>query len=294
MQLLDGRSLSRRLLAGLAERLRHIRQENQKVPHLAAILVGNDPASHTYVQSKMKACETVGIQSTLIRHDAQVSAEALMECIHRLNADSSVDGILLQLPLPAHLPAEVIASGIAPEKDVDGFHFVNAGKMLKGLPCPLPATPYGILLLLEHYGIETAGKHCVIVGRSDIVGRPLSVLLSRNASPGNCTVTLCHSKTRQLESHCRAADLLVAAIGRPNFITANMVKEGAVVIDVGINRIADASRASGYRLAGDVHFDEVAPRSSAITPVPGGVGPMTIAALLYNTMYVAGYSVHNA
>ncbi|MDW8394401.1 MAG: bifunctional 5,10-methylenetetrahydrofolate dehydrogenase/5,10-methenyltetrahydrofolate cyclohydrolase [Chitinophagales bacterium] len=289
MQLLDGRALSGQLQQKLARVTETLKQQDKPLPHLVAILVGNDAASHTYVRSKIKACERVGIRSTLIRLEENVSEFSLTDTISRLNADPSVHGILLQLPLPPHLPADVLTHHIAPEKDVDGFHFINAGKMLKGLPCPLPATPYGILLLLEHYRIETSGKHCVIVGRSDIVGRPLSVLLSRNHYPGNCTVTLCHSKSENLSDHCRSADLLIAAIGKPNFIQASMVKPGATVIDVGINRIADSSHPGSYRLVGDVDFNAVAPICSHITPVPGGVGPMTIAALLLNTFYVAGY-----
>ncbi|MCS6990385.1 MAG: bifunctional methylenetetrahydrofolate dehydrogenase/methenyltetrahydrofolate cyclohydrolase FolD [Chitinophagales bacterium] len=289
MQRLDGRSLAAQLQRQLAQRVHELKQQQKPVPHLAAILVGDDAASRTYVKAKIKACAEIGINSSLIHFDQDVSEQTLIKKICDLNNDPTVHGILLQLPLPGHLNAAAVMATIAPEKDVDGFHVVNAGKLLKGMPAPLPATPYGILLLLQHYRVPTEGKHCVIVGRSDIVGRPLSILLSRNAYPGNCTVTLCHSKTQDLAAHCRCADLLVAAIGKPNFITADMVKPGAVVIDVGINRIADSPNPLGYRLVGDVDFERVAPLCSYITPVPGGVGPMTIAALLLNTFHLAGY-----
>ena len=256
----------------------------KKTPHLAAVLVGNNPASESYVGSKIKACEKVGFKSTLVRLETSISQEELLAEVRKLNNDADIDGILVQLPLPAQVDEEKITEAISPEKDVDGFHPVNIGRMVKGLPAHLPATPYGILLLLERYKIETAGKHCVVVGRSNIVGTPISILLSRNTYPGNCTVTITHSKTKNLKEICRQADILIAAIGRPDFITADMVKEGAVVIDVGINRVEDPSKKSGFRLKGDVDFENVSGKCSYITPVPGGVGPLTIAALMLNTV----------
>jgi len=255
----------------------------KKVPHLAAILVGSNGASETYVAAKVKACEEVGFRSTLIRLEEETTENKLLGQIENLNTDPDVDGILVQLPLPHHIAEENVINAIDPDKDVDGFHPVSVGKMVQGIPTFVPATPHGIMLLLEHYKIETRGKHAVVVGRSNIVGRPMSILLSGNTEPGNCTVTICHSQTQDLKSFCREADILVAALGRPEFITADMVREGAVVIDVGITRMADASRKSGFRLRGDVQFDTVSPKTSWITPVPGGVGPMTIAALLRNT-----------
>jgi methylenetetrahydrofolate dehydrogenase (NADP+)/methenyltetrahydrofolate cyclohydrolase len=284
MQLLDGKTLSQTLQQEIAGEVKKIIAAGNKPPHLAAVLVGNNPASEAYVGSKIKACESIGFKSTLLRFDPSITHQALLDEVKKLNNDADVNGILVQLPLPAHIDEEIITEAISPVKDVDGFHPVNIGRMVKGLPCHLPATPYGILLLLERYKIETAGKHCVVVGRSNIVGTPVSILLSRNTYPGNCTVTVCHSRTKNLNDISLEADILIAAIGKPDYITEGMVKEGAVVIDVGINRVEDNSKKSGFRLKGDVDFDHVAPKSSFITPVPGGVGPMTIAALLKNTL----------
>lgn len=293
MQILDGKLVSAAIKAQLAEKVAEIKLTGKKVPHLAAILVGNDPASETYVASKVKSCAEIGYNSTLLRFDAQISEKHLLDNITSLNENADIDGILVQLPLPKHINEELVINTIDPSKDVDGFHPVNVGKMVSGLPTFIPATPYGIMLMLEHYKIATKGKHAVVIGRSHIVGTPMSILLSRNSYPGNCTVTLCHSNTANLTEICLQADIIIAAIGRPNFVTAHMVKEGAVIVDVGINRIADASKKSGFRLVGDVQFDEVAPKCSYITPVPGGVGPMTIAALLKNTYHASlGQKVH--
>ncbi|NDC79410.1 MAG: bifunctional 5,10-methylene-tetrahydrofolate dehydrogenase/5,10-methylene-tetrahydrofolate cyclohydrolase, partial [Chitinophagia bacterium] len=282
MQLLDGKSVSlavRKDLAALVEK--HV-GNGGKTPHLAAILVGDNGASQTYVASKVKACEEVGFRSTLVRLPGDVAEETLLEHIRACNEDPDIDGILVQLPLPGHISEQRVIETIRVEKDVDGFHPESVGRMVQGLPAFLPATPYGILLLLEHYRIETKGMHAVVIGRSNIVGRPMSVLLSRNDYPGNCTVTLCHSHTRNLKELCLGADIIVAALGKPGFLTGDMVKEGAVVVDVGITRVPDPDRKSGFAIRGDVDFDSVAPRCSHITPVPGGVGPMTIAALLRN------------
>jgi methylenetetrahydrofolate dehydrogenase (NADP+)/methenyltetrahydrofolate cyclohydrolase len=284
MQILDGKLASRAIRERIRKSVAAIRAQGGKTPHLAAILVGHNGASETYVAAKVKDCEEVGFDSTLLRLDELVSEQNLINHIGVLNDDPAIDGILVQLPLPAHIREEIIISSIDPDKDVDGFHPVSIGKMVNGLPTFIPATPFGIMLLLEQYGIETSGKTAVVLGRSHIVGTPMSILLSRNSPYGNCTVTLCHSRTRNVEDICRGADILVAALGKPEFVTASMVKEGAVVIDVGITRIPDDSRKNGYRLAGDVKFDEVSPKCSFITPVPGGVGPMTRAALLQNTL----------
>ncbi|HVZ56361.1 MAG TPA: tetrahydrofolate dehydrogenase/cyclohydrolase catalytic domain-containing protein, partial [Chitinophagaceae bacterium] len=248
-----------------------------------AILIGTNGASETYVAAKVKACEEVGFKSTLLRFEESISEVKLLDTIQELNADPDVDGILVQLPLPGHISDEQVINTIHPDKDVDGFHPVNVGRMVQGLPAFVSATPHGIILLLEHYQVETKGRHAVVIGRSNIVGRPMSILLSANTNPGNCTVTLCHSHTRNLREICLQADIVVAALGRPEFVTADMVRDGAVVIDVGITRVADPSRKSGFKLKGDVDFEAVAPKCSWITPVPGGVGPMTIAALLRNT-----------
>ena len=283
MQILDGKKASQAIRDQLKLDTAQLAVEGKKLPHLVAILVGNNGASETYVASKVKACEEVGFKSTLIRFENGVTELRLLEQIRELNNDPDVDGILVQLPLPKHISEQMVIDTIEPEKDVDGFHAENIGKMVLGLPSFIPATPYGIILLLDHYKIATKGKHAVIIGRSHIVGRPISVLLSNNASPGNCTVTVCHSQTQNIEEVCLQGDIIIAALGRPEFVTANMVKEGAVVIDVGITREADSTKKSGFRLKGDVQFDSVAPKCSWITPVPGGVGPMTIAALLKNT-----------
>lgn len=283
MQILDGKKVSQAVKDQLKIDVAQLFAEGKKVPHLAAILVGNDGASETYVASKVKSCEEVGFISTLVRFDAGISENKLLEKITDLNHDPDVDGILVQLPLPKHISDEAVINTIDPDKDVDGFHPVSVGRMVQGLPTFIPATPHGIMLMLEHYKINTAGMHAVVIGRSNIVGRPMSILLSENKNPGNCTVTLCHSKTKNIPELCRNADIIVAALGRPGFVTADMVKEGAIVIDVGITRVPDATKKSGFRLKGDVDFENVAPKCSWITPVPGGVGPMTIAALLNNT-----------
>lgn len=287
MQILDGKLVSAAIKAQLADKVTELKALGKKVPHLAAILVGNNPASETYVASKVKSCAEIGFDSTLLRFDAQISEKHLLDNITLLNENADIDGILVQLPLPKHINEEIVINAIDPSKDVDGFHPVNVGKMVSGLPTFIPATPYGIMLMLEHYEIPTKGKHAVVIGRSHIVGTPMSILLSRNSYPGNCTVTLTHSHTPNLKELCLQADIIVAAIGRPNFVTADMVKEGAVIIDVGINRIEDASKKSGFRLVGDVDFNAVAEKCSYITPVPGGVGPMTIAALLKNTYHAS-------
>jgi len=284
MTLLDGKKLSEEIQRELAKKISILKSEGKKIPHLAAVLVGNDGASETYVASKVKACERIGFGSSLIRRDDSVTQDELVKIVKQLNDDESISGILVQLPLPKQIEEEKITYAISPKKDVDGFHPVNVGRMVKGLPCHLPATPHGILLLLEKYQVSTEGKHCVVIGRSDIVGKPMSILMSRNSYPGNCTVTTCHSKTRNLKEICESADIIVAALGKPEFVSGDMVKDGAVVIDVGITRIPDSTKKSGFRLKGDVHFQSVAPKCSFITPVPGGVGPMTIAALLMNTM----------
>jgi methylenetetrahydrofolate dehydrogenase (NADP+)/methenyltetrahydrofolate cyclohydrolase len=283
MQILDGKKASQAIRDELKIEVAQLAIEGKKVPHLAAILVGKNGASETYVAAKVKACEEVGFKSTLIRMEEEITENKLLETIEGLNNDPDVDGILVQLPLPKHITEQKVIDTIDPDKDVDGFHPVNVGKMVQGLPTFIPATPHGIMLLLEHYKIDTKGKHAVVIGRSNIVGRPMSVLLSGNTNPGNCTVTICHSQTKDLKAFCLQADIIVAALGRPEFVTADMVKDGAIVIDVGITRVEDSTRKSGFKLKGDVQYESVAPRSSWITPVPGGVGPMTIAALMKNT-----------
>lgn len=283
-QLLDGRRCSETLRARIADEAAEVKARRGRPPHLAAVLVGNDGASRTYVESKVKACEEVGFRSTLITLPETITEDDLLHRVKQLNKDKELDGFIVQLPLPAHIDADKVTLAIDPGKDVDGFHPENLGRMVLSQPGFLPATPSGIVELLRHYHIETAGRHCVVVGRSHIVGTPMSILMSRNAYPGNCTVTLAHSRTTDLPSITRQADILIVAIGKPEFITADMVKEGAIVVDVGIHRIPDASRKSGFRLVGDVHFDAVAPRCSWIAPVPGGVGPMTITSLLLNTL----------
>ena len=283
MQLLDGKLVSQAVKDDLRQRTKILLTEYKKVPHLAAILIGNDGASETYVASKIKNCAETGFKSSMHRFDDNTDEETIISKIIELNMDEDVDGILVQLPLPKHISEEKIINLISPEKDVDGFHPVSVGKLVQGLPTFIPATPYGIMLMLEHYKIETSGKHAVVIGRSNIVGRPMSILLSQNSNRGNCTVTLCHSRTTNLKELCLQADIIVAALGKVSFLTADMVKENAVVIDVGITRVADASKKSGFKIKGDVDFDAVAEKVSYITPVPGGVGLMTIAALLMNT-----------
>jgi methylenetetrahydrofolate dehydrogenase (NADP+) / methenyltetrahydrofolate cyclohydrolase len=283
MQILDGVLVAQAIKDELKLKVAQLINEGKKVPHLAAVLVGNNGASETYVGAKVKACSEIGFHSTLIRLEDDISEFKLLSVIADLNNDPEVDGILVQLPLPKHIEDANVINAINPAKDVDGFHPVNAGRMVQGLSTFLPATPHGILLLLEHYKIDTKGMNAVVVGRSNIVGRPMSILLSANSNPGNCTVTICHSHTKNLKQLCAEADLIVAALGRAEFVTADMVKEGAVIIDVGITRVNDPARKKGYSIKGDVKFDEVAPKTSYITPVPKGVGPMTIAALMRNT-----------
>lgn len=283
MEILDGQLVSQATKDELKLNVTQLRLEGKKVPHLAAVLVGNNGASETYVGSKVRTCEEIGFKSTLIRLEEDISEYKLLQEIERLNTDPDIDGILVQLPLPKHISDEEVINAIDPSKDVDGFHPVSVGKLVQGLPAFVSATPHGIMLMLEHYKIETKGKHAVVIGRSNIVGRPMSILLSANTNPGNCTVTLTHSHTKSLKELCLQADIIVAALGKPEFLTADMVKEGAVVIDVGITRVPDASKKRGYSIKGDVDFVNVSPKCSYITPVPGGVGPMTIAALMKNT-----------
>lgn len=283
MQLLDGKACAQAYKSKIAQQVLVETSKGIRKPHLAAILVGNDGASETYIASKVKTCAELGFDSTLLRLESDVSEAELLDAVNKFNINASVDGILVQLPLPAHINSDNITLAIDPAKDVDGFHPENLGRMMLGLPSFIPATPKGIMMLLEHNGIRTSGMHAVVLGRSHIVGSPMSVLLARNAEPGNCTVTLCHSKTKNIEEILVQADLLVAALGKPEFVKAHMVKEGAVVVDVGITRVSDASNPKGYTLKGDVAFDEVSRKASWITPVPGGVGAMTIAALMQNT-----------
>ena len=283
MQILDGKKAAQAIKNDLRIDVAQRANEGKKIPHLAAILVGNNGASETYVAAKVKACEETGFKSTLIRFEDSISENKLLEKIEELNSDPDIDGILVQLPLPKHISDENVINAINPDKDVDGFHPVNVGKMVQGLTSFIPATPYGIMLLLEYYKIDTKGKHAIVIGRSNIVGRPMSILLSGNGNRGNCTVTICHSQTKNLQELCLQGDIIVAALGRPEFVKADMVKTGAVVIDVGITRVEDSTRKSGFKLKGDVDYDAVSPRCSWITPVPGGVGPMTIAALMKNT-----------
>jgi len=284
MQILDGTVVAAHIKSQLKEEIEKLKATGGKIPHLAVIIVGNNPASEAYVGNKVRTCEEIGFGSTLLRFSTDITEAELLNEIKKLNDNDSVDGILVQLPLPAHISDNRVIDTIDPAKDVDGFHPITQGRMVLGLPSFLPATPYGILLMLEYYNIDVTGMNCVVVGRSNIVGTPMALLLSRNGKPGNATVTICHSKTRNLKEITQKADLIVAAIGRPKFITADMVKEGAIVIDVGINRIDDPTRKSGMRLVGDVDYDNVAPKCSYITPVPKGVGPMTICGLMKNTL----------
>lgn len=290
--ILDGRVVSQIIKDEIADEVSHIKAAGGKIPHLAAVLVGEDGASKSYVSGKVKACEYVGIRSTVKKFDASISEDQLLETVRDLNNDSDIDGYIVQLPLPGHISPQRITDNIIPQKDVDGFHPVNIGRMVKNLPAYISATPFGVLKLMEHYNIMTEGMNCVIIGRSDIVGTPLSILLSRKANPGNCTVTLCHSKTKDIKAYSREADMIVAALGIPEFLTADMIKEGAVVFDVGITRVPDPSAKRGYVIKGDVKFDEVEPKAGYITPVPGGVGLMTIAALLWNTVQASQKTIY--
>lgn len=291
-QIIDGKKISELLQSEIAAEVTKIKAAGKKIPHLAAILVGDDPASKAYVGSKVKACEKVGFKSTLIKMEASTTEKELLEKISGLNNDPDIDGYIVQLPLPKHIDEQKINEAILPAKDVDGFHPVNLGRLVLDLPTYVSATPFGIVQLLARYNIPTEGKHCVILGRSHIVGSPMSILMAKNASPGNCTVSLCHSRTKNLKEFTLNADIIIAAIGKPEFLTADMVKPGAVVIDVGINRVDDKSLEKGYKLVGDVKYDEVAPKCSYITPVPGGVGPMTIASLLNNTLLSAKKEIY--
>ncbi len=284
VRILDGKACAEQIRREIGEQVRRLRADGMRVPHLAAVLVGDDGASETYVANKVRDCGEVGFESTVVRLDGGVGEAEVLAKVAELNADEAIDGFIVQVPLPGHIDEQKINLAIDSAKDVDGFGPENLGRMCLGLPAFVTATPNGVMELLARNGIATEGKHCVVAGRSNIVGTPLSILLSRNASPGNCTVSIAHSRTKDLGELCASADILIAAIGRPGFITADMVKPGAVVIDVGTTRVADSSRASGFRLAGDVDFDSVAPKCSWITPVPGGVGPMTRAALLQNTL----------
>ncbi|MBL4861473.1 MAG: bifunctional 5,10-methylene-tetrahydrofolate dehydrogenase/5,10-methylene-tetrahydrofolate cyclohydrolase [Crocinitomicaceae bacterium] len=284
MQLLDGKATAEAIREELRLAVEQRKSAGQKIPHLAAVLVGSDGGSLTYVNAKVKACDQIGFESSLIQYDSDVTEEELLRKVHELNNDDRIDGFIVQLPLPDHIDELKVTEAIDAKKDVDGFHPMNLGKMVLNLPCFLPATPAGILELLKRNNIETEGKDCVIIGRSNIVGTPLSIMLARNTTPGNCTVTLTHSRTKNLKEIVVKADIVVAAIGRPEFVTADMIKEGAVVVDVGTTRVEDATKKSGWALKGDVKFDEVSKKCSFITPVPGGVGPMTIASLMINTL----------
>jgi len=293
MQLLDGKFLSAQIKQEIAAEVAQLKAEGGKIPHLVAILVGTAGRSETYVASKMKSCEEVGMHSTLIRFDDDVTEDELLAAVRDVNNNPDMDGLIVQLPLPKQVNPDRVMETIDPAKDVDGFHPTNIGRMAKGLPCYVSATPQGILEMLKRYNIETSGKHCVVVGRSQIVGLPMSILMQRNDYPGNCTVTITHSKTQNLPEICRTADILIVALGRPGFITADMVKDGAVVIDVGLEKVPDASKKSGFALKGDVNFGEVAPKTSYITPVPGGVGLMTICSLMQNTVKAARREVYS-
>ncbi|GAB4378666.1 MAG: bifunctional methylenetetrahydrofolate dehydrogenase/methenyltetrahydrofolate cyclohydrolase FolD [Salibacteraceae bacterium] len=287
MMLLDGRKVASEIKAELKHEVDLMKGRGVRPPHIAVVLVGNNPASESYVKAKIKACENIGFESSLLHFPTEISQEMLLNAIDELNESDDIDGFIVQLPLPDHIDDKTVIERVLPGKDIDGFHPINVGKMALGLDAFISATPGGILEMIDRYDIPTEGRHCVVLGRSNIVGGPMSILMRRNANPGNCTVTVAHSRTKNLPDICRQADILIAAIGKPEFVTADMVKPGAVVIDVGINRVSDSSRSRGYRLVGDVCFDEVSKVASAITPVPGGVGPMTIAYLLKNTMKAA-------
>lgn len=287
MQIIDGKAVADEIKKEIGAEVEAIKASGGKIPHLVAILVGNNGASETYVANKVKSCEELGFKSTLLRFDPTISEEELLDEVRKINQNDDMDGLIVQLPLPDHINPDKVMETIDPRKDVDGFHPINIGRMAKGLPAYISATPQGVLDLLERYNIETAGKHCVVVGRSQIVGLPMTILMQRNTKIGNCTVTITHSKTKNLAEVCASADILIAALGRPEFITADYVKEGAVIIDVGLTRVEDSSKKSGFALKGDVKFDEVAPKCSFITPVPKGVGPMTIVSLMKNTLLSA-------
>lgn len=292
MQLIDGKETAMEIKQEIAQEVKQMMEAGEKQPHLAAILVGHDGGSETYVAHKVKACAECGFKSTLIRFEDDVTEEELLKAIDRLNNDKDIDGFIVQLPLPRHIDEQKVIEAIDYKKDVDGFHPINVGRMSIGLPCFRSATPQGILTLLERYGIETSGKHCVVLGRSNIVGKPVAQMLLQKDSPGNCTVTVCHSATEDLPRQCRRADILIAAIGQPGFVKADMVKKGVVVIDVGTTRLPSTTTKSGFKLHGDVDFNEVAPLCSFITPVPGGVGPMTICSLMKNTLLAAQHKIY--
>ncbi|MBT0811969.1 bifunctional methylenetetrahydrofolate dehydrogenase/methenyltetrahydrofolate cyclohydrolase FolD [Litoribacter ruber] len=292
LTIIDGKKTSETIKNEIAARVAEIKQEGGKIPHLAAVLVGDDGASQTYVNAKVKACEQIGFESTLVRLEENISEEELLQVVEDINDNPAIDGLIVQLPLPKHISVEKVTEKIKPEKDVDGFTPANVGRMALNWPTYVSATPNGIMELLKRYDIETSGKNCVVIGRSHIVGSPMSILMARNGNPGNATVTLTHSRTKNLPEIAKSADILIVALGKAGFVTADMVKEGAVVIDVGIHRIEDSSKKSGFRLVGDVKFEEVVEKASAITPVPGGVGPMTIASLLSNTLLAAEKKIY--
>ncbi|MBQ9676265.1 MAG: bifunctional methylenetetrahydrofolate dehydrogenase/methenyltetrahydrofolate cyclohydrolase FolD [Bacteroidaceae bacterium] len=292
MTLIDGKAVSAQIKQEIAAEVEQIVAAGGKRPHLAAILVGHDGGSETYVANKVKACEACGFKSTLIRYEADITEAELLAKVEELNQDADVDGFIVQLPLPKHISEQKVIEAIDYRKDVDGFHPINVGRLAIGLPCYVSATPNGIIELLRRYNIETSGKKCVVLGRSNIVGKPMATLMMQKANPGDATVTVCHSHSRDLKKECSEADIIIAAIGKPNFVTADMVKEGAVVIDVGTTRVPDATKKSGFRLNGDVKFDEVAPKCSFITPVPGGVGPMTIVSLMKNTLLAGKKAIY--
>ncbi len=292
MELIDGRKISKQIKLEIAEEVNKIKQQGGVIPNLAAIIVGHNGASETYVASKIKACEQVGFKSTEVRYEETVSEQELLNKIEEINNDDDIHGLIVQLPLPKHISETKVIEAIAPKKDVDGFHPINVGRMVASLPTYVSATPSGIMELLKRYNIETSGKNCVVIGRSNIVGTPMSILMSRKSYPGNSTVTLCHSRTQNIKEICRNADIIIVALGKAEYLTADMVKQGAVVIDVGITRVKSDKTKSGWKLLGDVKFDEVAPKCSFITPVPGGVGPMTIVSLLKNTLLAANKEIY--
>jgi methylenetetrahydrofolate dehydrogenase (NADP+)/methenyltetrahydrofolate cyclohydrolase len=292
MQIIDGKAIAAQMKSEIAEKVSSIKKSGGKIPHLAAVLVGHDGGSETYVASKVRTCEEVGFKSSLIHYEDNVTEEELLACVDRLNRDSNIDGFIVQLPLPTHISEQKIIEAIDYRKDVDGFHPINVGRMAIGLPCFISATPAGILELLKRYKIDTKGKHCVVLGRSNIVGKPMAMLMMQKTYPGNCTVTVCHSRSENLKEMCSSADILIVALGVPECLKADMVKEGAVVIDVGTTRMPSSATKSGYKLMGDVKFDEVSPKCSYITPVPGGVGPMTILSLMRNTLLAGEKSIY--
>lgn len=292
MQLIDGKAVAEQIKKEIASEVEAIVSNGGKRPHLAAILVGHDGGSETYVAAKVKACEACGFKSSLIRFEDDVTEKELLDKIHELNANDDIDGFIVQLPLPAHISEQKVIEAVDYRKDVDGFHPINVGRMSIGMPCFVSATPFGIIELLRRYNIETRGKKCVVLGRSNIVGKPVASLLMQKSNPGDCTVTVCHSRTKNIKEECLQADIIIAALGSPNFVTADMVKEGCVVIDVGTTRVPSTATKSGFKLTGDVKFDEVAPKCSYITPVPGGVGPMTIVSLMSNTLLASKKSIY--